>query len=116
MPGVVCDELAACRYDERMTDPNPYEPPRESELVTTAKVIKRGIGVGLILLLTPIAVLVAFGASCALTIAVVDSPLFGQNYGLVFVVGWSIFLLPPMIVLAGMIWWAIRASTMRRGN
>src|SRR4029453_15749270 len=95
-----------------MPDPNPYEPPREPEALTTPQVVKRGIGVGVILLLTPVAVAIAFGASCAATYAFLNTSLFGQNYGLVFIFGWSIFLLPPFAVLVGMIWWA--SATYRR--
>ena len=74
------------------------------------EVLKRSIGVGAILLLTPVAVAIAFGASCAATIAVLNTNIFGQNYGAMFVVGWAIFLLPPLAVLIGMLWWAKRRS------
>jgi hypothetical protein len=96
-----------------MSEPNPYEPPRESEQLTTGKVVKRGIGVGVILLLTPLAVLIAFGASCAAVNVFMDrfveKPLFGNAF---VVVAFSIFLLPPAITLVGMIWWA--SATYRR--
>src|SRR5262245_32469283 len=86
-----------------MTDPNPYEPPREPEPLTTGKVVKRGVGVGVILLLTPLAVLIAFGASCAATYAFLNTSLFGQNYGLAFIFGCSICLLPRIAVLVRVI-------------
>lgn len=86
--------------------PNPYEPPRESK--PTAKSVKRGIGVGAILLLTPFAVLIAFGASCAATIAFVESPIGGHNFILVLLICLAIFSIPPILVLIAMIWWAER--------
>jgi hypothetical protein len=89
-----------------MSDPNPYESPREPPPPSTGQVVKRGVGVVTILLLTPLAVLIAAGASCAATIAVVDSPPFAGKYGLAFIVGWAIFLPPPIAALAAMIWWA----------
>jgi Na+-transporting NADH:ubiquinone oxidoreductase subunit NqrD len=90
---------------------NPYEPPRQPEPLTTEQKMKRGLGVGAILLLTPVAVGVAFGASCLTTIAVVDSPALnnsGPNAPLV--VGLLTFFIPPALVLIAMIWWAVRAA------
>ena len=89
--------------------PQPYESPREEKPLTTISVVKRSIGAGVILLLTPVAVLVAGGLSCAAAVDYVDSSLSGENWGDVMLVAWSIFLLPPVAVLIGMIWWAVRS-------
>ncbi|QDU29739.1 hypothetical protein ETAA8_48540 [Anatilimnocola aggregata] len=94
---------------------NPYESPRVPEPLTTSTVIKRTISVTLILLLTPLAVGIAFGGSCAATIAFVDSSAFGEDYGMVFVVASSIFLIPPVAVLVGMVWWASRVRVRVKG-
>jgi hypothetical protein len=103
--------------DNDTLEPNPYESPRSGEPLTKGTTIKRSIGAGAILLLTPIAVAIAFGASCAATYAVLSTSFFGNNYGLAFIVGWSIFLIPPVAVLLGMIWLAIRARRrIRRPN
>ena len=95
---------------------NPYESPREQKPLTAGTTIKRSIGVGLILILTPIAVAVAFGASCAATNTFLNTNIFGQNYLLVFIVAWALFLLPPAAVLTGMLWWAIRVRRQSRSK
>lgn len=89
---------------------NPYESPRESQPLAQEKV-KRAIGVGTILLLTPIAVLIALGGSCLASMAVVD---FIADLGTAVVVGLTVFLLPPALVLLAMIWWAVQASRRAR--
>jgi hypothetical protein len=48
-----------------MSDPNPYEPPREPESLTIGQSVRRGIGVGAILLLTPPAMVIAVIACCS---------------------------------------------------
>jgi len=97
-------------------EPNPYESPKADEPLKSAQVVKRGLGVVAILLLTPVAVAVAFGGSCAATNGFLSSRffnrLFGQELGLVILVGLSIFLIPPIVVLIGMLRWAI--ATKRR--
>lgn len=91
-------------------EPNPYEPPREPEPLTTGKVLKRGLGVGTIILLTPLAVAITFGASCAATYAVLDLPAINKaGLGTVIVAGFAVFLTPPVAVLIAMISWAIRS-------
>jgi hypothetical protein len=97
-------------------DENPYQSPRDPVAMTTSKVVKRGLGVGAILLLTPVAIAIASGGSCAAVIAYVGATLPGiegsTNRWLInawIVSGWSVFLLPPVATLAGMIWWAVQA-------
>jgi hypothetical protein len=82
-------------------------------LLPTRAAVKRGLGVGAILLLTPLAVLVAFGVSCAATMVIVESPLV-NNLNQAIVVGLAVFVGPPVVVLGGMIWWAVRARAIRR--
>jgi Na+-transporting NADH:ubiquinone oxidoreductase subunit NqrD len=91
-----------------LSDPNPYEPPRHREPLTNAQVVKRGIGAGMILLFTPLAVLIAVGASCGAAIFVFTSlPLDSKTE---YLLGWSTMLVPPALVLFGMLWWAVRAQ------
>jgi len=94
---------------------NPYESPRTPEPLTKGTIAKRVIGVGAIVALTPFAVLIAFGASCAAVNAYVNATLprmeavgGGWLFGIWFISAWSVFLLPPAIVLGAMIWWAVR--------
>lgn len=90
-------------------DQNPYESPREAKPLTTGKIVKRALGVSAILLLTPLAVAIAFGLSCVATDAVASLPVVNDG-GLerVIVVALAVFLIPPAVVLVGMIAWAIR--------
>ncbi len=88
-----------------MSEPNPYQPPQSPEPLTTTKVVKRGVGLAVILLLTPVAVIITGGISCAAGAAYLrlydniptDSML---NTAL------AIFLIPPAFVLFGMLSWA----------
>ena len=89
-------------------EPNPYESPKVPEPLTAGAVVRRSIGAGTILLLTPVAVIIAFGGSCAATNAFVSTNLF--DLGTAIFVGFSIFLIPPAVVLIGMIWWAGREN------
>src|SRR5690242_9927224 len=84
---------------------NPYESPKVPNSRKPSSVLRRSIGAVVILLLTPVAVAIAFGGSCAATFAILNTNIFGQNYGLAFLVGWSIFLIPPALVLVAMVWW-----------
>jgi hypothetical protein len=84
---------------------NPYQPPREPDPLTKKPPLKRAIGVGTILLLTPLAVLIAGGASCAAAVAIVER--FSDT---AMGVGMIVCLTPPALALVAMIWWAVRAS------
>jgi len=88
---------------------NPYEPPREPDPITKKLPVKRAIGLGTILILTPVAVLIAAGASCAAAFAIVDSTR-PADVNSAITVGLIVFLGPPVLVLVGMIWWAITAG------
>jgi hypothetical protein len=85
---------------------NPYEAPQTSEASSHGKSIKQGIGCGVIALLTPPAVLIAFGGSClvgnlvlpAANISNIDTVIKIATYGL---------LLPPAIVLIAMVAWGV---------
>ena len=88
-------------------DVNPYQSPRESDPLAKKPPVKRAIGVGTILLLTPLAVLIAGGASCAAAVAIVDS---SSDINVAITVGMIVFLAPPVLALVAMIWWAVRAS------
>ena len=96
-------------------DENPYKPPQEQEPLTTGKVAKRGLGVGAIILLTPVAVAIAFGATCAAAYAVsplvVAMPAAAQVITSAVIV---LFVVLPGMVLTAMIRWAMR--THRRGR
>jgi hypothetical protein len=87
-----------------MSEPNPYDPPQSPQ---PRQIVKRGLGVGAILLLTPVAVGIAAAGSCAAVFPVVDATPRGA-YFLAFVLGWSVFLIPPALTLIAMLWWATR--------
>ena len=87
-----------------MSDPNPYQPPQTPEPLTTGKVVKRGLGVVAILLLTPVAVVIAGGISCAAGMAFLGST--GQETDATVNTALAISLIPPALVLIGMLTWA----------
>jgi hypothetical protein len=106
-------EWLARRFRGRVEWPavedNPYEAPREQEPLTTGKIVKRSLGVGAIVALTPLAVIIAFGGSCAATYAVRQTPsMRGADLGRLIYVQLTTFLVPPIVVLFAMIVWAIR--------
>src|SRR5262245_16395634 len=88
-------------------DPNPYDPPREPQPLSAGKIAKRGLGVGAIILLMPLAVAIAIGGSCAATYALLSIPVIRESR-LIVTVMLAIFVVPPGMVLAAMIRWAIR--------
>jgi hypothetical protein len=96
-----------------MSNPNPYQPPRTTDPLTTVKAVKRGVGLLVILLLTPVAVVITGGISCAAGATYFNA--FGNltgppDHGLVAL---SIFLVPPILVLLGMLGWAVARSMKR---
>jgi hypothetical protein len=93
--------------DAERPEPNPYESPREAEPLTAKLVVKRGLGVGAILLLTPIAVIIAFGTSCGAVNAFMNAYVESPNFGRALVpIALAIFFLPPAITLVAMLCWA----------
>ena len=99
---------------------NPYESPREPGTLTAGQIVKRGLGVGAILALTPVAVGIAFCASCAAFNAYFDATFPGLeetspgDMRAWIISAWSVFLLPPAVTVVGMISWALRAYRRRR--
>ena len=100
-----------------MADINPYEPPREPETLTTGKVVKRSIGVGVILILTPLAAFVTFFVSCLVAISTTNPiiltpqpPGTPQPSEAVF---WAMTLIPSSLATAAMLVWAIRIRRRR---
>ncbi len=85
-----------------MTEPNPYEAPQAAEPLSVGTAAKRAGGIGLILLLTPPAVFIAFGGSCAAALLTPDvsSPSIG------YAIGFLMFLGIPWGVLVAMTSWA----------
>src|SRR4051812_47496107 len=69
---------------------NPYESPREPEPLTTGQVVKRGIGLALVLLLTPPAMVIAVFCCC--------SARFWNHY---YLANWIVFG-GPFIILTAM--------------
>ena len=87
-----------------MSERNPYQPPQSPEPLKVEQVVKRGVGLAVILMLTPMAVVITGGISC-----------FGAAYYSVTVpsdtepsmnIALAIFLVPPALVLLGMLSWA----------
>lgn len=93
-------------------DVNPYQPPREPDPLQKKQAVKRAIGMATVLILTPVAVLIAAGASCTAAVLIADTlPLFGNSTrNAAIVVPLVVFIVPPVLVLIAMIGWAIRAS------
>jgi len=92
-----------------MSEPNPYQPPQEPEPLTTRKGVKRGVGVVLIVALTPVAVFVAFFISCFAAIWSTEPMLNGRSRDAqasqtAFNV---IMYVPPVVVGIGMLIWAL---------
>ena len=87
-----------------MAEPNPYEPPQTPVPLKPAQVAKRGLGLLAIILLTPLAVLITGGISCF-----AGATYFEANQTTPWSAerGLAIFLVPPLIVLVGMIGWAV---------
>lgn len=85
-----------------MTDPNPYESPQAAEPMSVGTVAKRAGGIGLILMLTPLAVIIAFGGSCAAALLTPDI----SNRSIGYAVGFLMFLGIPLGVLVAMTSWA----------
>jgi hypothetical protein len=96
-----------------MPDPNPYESPKIRQ-PKRAKIAKQTIGVTAVILLTPIALAIALTASCGATWGFVD--LVAPNYAVATFGGWAIFLVPPVVTLAFMIWWARREYIAKRNQ
>src|SRR5262245_22107119 len=96
-----------------MSEPNPYEPPRQPEALTTQRVIKHGIGVVAIVLITPPAVFATFFVSCCVAWSttgpwiMVGPPADPPPSEAPF---WAITVIPTVLVTVGMIAWAMRAS------
>jgi len=103
----------SCAVEWAGMDQNPYESPREPQ--PTIGKVKRGLGVGAILLLTPVAIAIAFFTSCTALSAYMNATFHGvegSTKGWVnawVFSAWVVFLLPPLATLTGMIWWAVRA-------
>ena len=93
-----------------MSGPNPYESPKSGQPLKSVQVVKRGIGVVTILLLTPVAVGIAFAASCGdTTVFVSVVPQRPDLLLAVIMAAYAIFFVPPLIALIVMIVWAVRA-------
>jgi len=87
---------------------NPYESPQADKPVTTRQLIRRALGVGTILLVTPVAVGIAFGGSCAATNMFLALPWVNKmSLNELIGFGLAVFLIPPVIVLVAMVGWAI---------
>jgi hypothetical protein len=83
-------------------EPNPYEPPRTPKPLKPSQIAKRGIGLGAIGCLTPIALFVALFINCHIAVG-------ARGWAFVTLID----MLPlPIITLVGMAWWAI--ATHRR--
>jgi hypothetical protein len=100
-------------------DPNPYESPRTPEPLKPGKVIKRSIGAVAILLLTPVAVGIALGVSCSFGTSnsfILRMLSYFGNVQAVYFAAWSVVLIPPALVLIGMLWLAVRVHNAGGGK
>ena len=82
-------------------EPNPYEAPKMEQSLRPAQLVKRSIGLAVILLLTPPAFFFAVYTSCAVTIA--DVPILPP-----------LFILFPPAALLGMLWAAAHLREKRK--
>src|SRR5262245_45814207 len=90
-----------------MSEPNPYEAPREPEPTTTRKAVKRTVGVVVILALTPLAGFVTFFVSCVVALSttnpiVIPAPPPGTPRPSIAVF-WLMTLVPTSIVVIAML-------------
>jgi hypothetical protein len=90
-----------------MSDPNPYTPPQVSDPLTATKVVKRGVGLVVLFLLTPVAVVITGGISCAAGAMYFEAHSHDPPPGYdPLAVAMVIFLAPPLFVLVAMLGWA----------
>src|SRR5688500_20270672 len=82
---------------------NPYQSPQADKPLKRAQIVKRGVGLGAILLLTPPAFFLAVFTSCAASFA--GSPVLTV-----------VFLAIPPAALAGMLWAADHVRERREGD
>jgi hypothetical protein len=86
-----------------MSNLNPYESPQSGEPTSLGQVAKRAGGIGIILLLTPLAVVIAFGANCTVAILALRATPPGTSEA-------PFFLAIPVVsfgVLVAMTYWAV---------
>jgi hypothetical protein len=87
-----------------MSDPNPYQSSQTTEPRRRNPLVKRGLGVGVILLLTPPAIVVAIASSCTAARAV-------PGYSAAFIP-----IAAPFLVLTGMMVAAVVLDRPQRGD
>ena len=90
-----------------MSDPNPYTPPLVPDPLTTTKVVKRGLGLVVILLLTPLAVVITGGISCLAGARYFEANSHDPGAYDPLAIAMVIFLAPPLFVLFTMLGWAV---------
>ena len=88
-----------------LSETNPYESPKSEQPLKTGQIVKRGLGVLLILLLTPPAIGIATLIGCGATDLVFR--FVYPNYPSLIFLCWTAFFAPPVIVFFTMILWAI---------
>lgn len=90
---------------------NPYEPPRQLKPPKNEQIAKRGSCFGAILLLAIGAMVLTCGVSE--WVAAWSMAQF-RDWDNVIFLGLAIFLVPPVIVLIAVLWWATRTPAKRR--
>lgn len=97
-----------------MAELNPYESPKNPRVrEQPLAMVKKTVGFMTLVVLTPIAVLIATGLSCLAVFPTVE--LVGQatrhlgdaHYTWMIFAGWAMFLIPPIIVLIAMARWGV---------
>jgi len=97
-----------------MAEINPYESPKTPPPGKPVAAVKKGLAFVTLAILTPIAVVIAGGCSCLAVFPTVDAVGNTKVFGpepilLMFLAGWGVFLVPPLLVLVVMGRWAIQA-------
>ena len=91
-----------------MSEPNPYESPKSEEPLQPAQMVKRGVGLATILALTPVAVVSTFCVSCAVGMTLIDAVRIAGRQPPAWIMVTAL-VVPPLVALVAMIWWAARA-------
>lgn len=95
-----------------MSDLNPYQSPQTPETLTRTRVIKRGIGLGAVLLLTPLAVFISAAVGCTAHrfLPSLAHPLRS------IILDYSVIGGIPFLTLVAMMLWAVVADQRRGGD
>ena len=101
--------MPRARSNRAMDEPNPYESSKADQPLKVGQIVKRGLGMTTVVLLTPVAVFIAACISCG-TIAVYIEA--SARKGPALPMSWltGLFYILPVATLIVMIVWIVRAQ------